>query len=153
MSDSDTDVCLTQLDLKQKSLKNVLEKDLSKCQILTISDSYVPNLRALSSNLRSLTVLKIANAGIDSIDGISMCPVLKELFLPFNEISELSPLIFLHSLEIIDLEQNCIASIEQVEYLSALTDLKILNLQGNPVVSDPKYRKVMEVYEWMEIIF
>merc|ERR1711963_754096 len=91
---ADTEVSFTDLNTEETSLHN-LSKDVSKIKILTINDSYVPSLRALSSNLKSLQVLKIPNCGISDIDGLAICTHLKELYLPFNEVTSMASLMFL----------------------------------------------------------
>jgi Leucine-rich repeat (LRR) protein len=136
---TDTEISLVDLNTEETSLHN-LGKDVTKIQILTINDSYVPSLRALSSNLRSLQVLKIPNCGIADIDGLAICKQLKEVYLPFNEITSLASLMFLTNLEIIDLESNFIDGISELDYLSCLSNVKLLNLSNNPVCG-------LEMYE------
>jgi len=136
---TDTEISLVDLNTEETSLHN-LGKDVTKIQILTINDSYVPSLRALSSNLKSLQVLKIPNCGISDIDGLAICKQLKEVYLPFNEITSMASLMFLTNLEIIDLESNFIDGISELDYLSCLSNVKLLNLSNNPVCD-------LEMYE------
>ncbi|BHF65377.1 Leucine-rich repeat-containing protein 56 [Sparganum proliferum] len=114
-------------------------KELSKCddlsQITTLEmciDSeklflgnfgeYVPNLR----------LLKIPNGIVPH--GLENFKTLKELYLPFNEISDISACGLLECLEILDLEGNQIDDKRNVSFLSACNNLSNLTLEGNPIV-------------------
>ena len=57
----------------------------------------------------------------------------QELYLAFNDISQLSPLIEADELQVLDLEANSIADTEQVAFLQFVPSLQELTLRGNPV--------------------
>ena len=61
------------------------------------------------------------------------------MYLPFNEITTMASLMFLTNLEIIDLESNFIDGISELDYLSILSNVKLLNLQNNPVCELENY--------------
>merc|ERR1712173_366779 len=145
--DDETEISLVDLNTEETSLHN-LSKNVTQIKILTINDSYVPSLRALSSNLKSLQVLKIPNCGISDIDGLAICKQLKELYLPFNEITTMASLMFLTNLETIDLESNFIDGISELDYLSILSKVKLLNLANNPVCSLGGYEE--KIYGHLE---
>jgi len=137
-----TEISLVDLNTEDTSLNN-LGKDVTKIEILTINDSYVPTLRALSSNLRALQVLKIPNCGVKDLDGLSICQNLREIYLPFNEITTIASIMFLTNLEIVDFESNFIDGAQELDYLSILGKLKLLNLANNPVCDLPNYRETI----------
>ena len=60
--------------------------------------------RDIGSSLRSLHVLWASRCCLIELDGISSMCNLKELYLSYNEISDISPLSMLDQLEILDLE-------------------------------------------------
>ena len=60
--------------------------------------------RDLGSSLRSLHVLWASRCSLSELDGISSMCNLKELYLSYNEICDISALSMLDQIEIIDLE-------------------------------------------------
>nr|CAB3263525.1 leucine-rich repeat-containing protein 56-like [Phallusia mammillata] len=75
----------------------------------------------------------MSKCGLLDIDGIASMQNLKELYVAFNNISDVSPISFLESVEVADLEGNKIADVEQLDYLAMLTNLTTLTLSGNPI--------------------
>ena len=57
----------------------------------------------------------------------------QELYLAFNDISQLSPLTEADELQVLDLEANAISDMEQVEFLQFVPSLQELTLRGNAV--------------------
>ena len=60
--------------------------------------------RDLGSSLNNLGVLWMARCGVQELDGISAMGALREVYLSYNEIDDLSPLSLLEELEVLDLE-------------------------------------------------
>lgn len=71
--------------------------------------SYVPTLRKLGT-LSHLTVLWASAVGLENIDGTSGLTTLRELYISYNQITDLSPLAYLDQLEVLDIESNYIES-------------------------------------------
>jgi hypothetical protein len=139
---SSTELELSDINTEETSLKNIdknLEDSIAKAKILSVSESYIPSLRALGSHLRNLTVLKIPHCGVRDLDGLSMCSNIKEIYLPFNEIVTIASIMFLTKLEVIDFESNNISNIHEIDYLSILCNLKLLIFLNNPIADDPTY--------------
>ena len=60
--------------------------------------------RDLGSSLRVLRVLWLTRCGLLELDGITAMFSLRELYLEYNELEDISPLSMLEDLEILDLE-------------------------------------------------
>ncbi|KAF4010065.1 hypothetical protein G4228_001286 [Cervus hanglu yarkandensis] len=87
----------------------------------------------LGTSLGHLQVLWLARCGLADLDGISSFPALKELYLSYNDIWDLSPLCLLEQLEVLDLEGNCVEDLGQLRYLQLCPRLATLTLEGNPL--------------------
>ncbi|XP_061016430.1 leucine-rich repeat-containing protein 56 isoform X2 [Dama dama] len=87
----------------------------------------------LGTSLGHLQVLWLARCGLADLDGISSFPALKELYLSYNDIWDLSPLCLLEQLEVLDLEGNCVEDLGQLRYLQLCPRLATLILEGNPL--------------------
>lgn len=70
---------------------------------------------------------------------------LQELYVAFNDISDVGPVSMLDELEVLDLEGNLIDDLAQVEFLTLCSSLKSLNLEGNPVCLAPHPNSTDEV--------
>lgn len=57
----------------------------------------------------------------------------QELYVSYNNVSDLSPLCLLEQLEVLDLEGNSVEDLGQVCYLRLCPKLATLSLEGNPV--------------------
>ncbi|KAF1318095.1 Leucine-rich repeat-containing protein 48, partial [Globisporangium splendens] len=112
--------------------------------------------------LRNLVKLQLDNNVIQEIDGIAHLVHLEWLDLSFNNITAIKGLDTLVKLTDLSLYNNCIAKLENLDtlkkfqvlsvgnnsltttdgllYLKCLDSLRVLNLCGNPVCSDPEYR-------------
>ncbi|XP_060591602.1 uncharacterized protein LOC132746464 isoform X2 [Ruditapes philippinarum] len=100
---------------------------------LKVSNSTIPRIRDLGSSLRSLHVLWASRCSLTELDGISSMCNLRELYLSYNEICDISALSMLDQIEILDLEGNNLDDIMQVQYLAICGKLTNLTLDGNPL--------------------
>ena len=111
-------------------------------QRLHLNNSIIPSIRDLRSNLPKLSVLHLAHCGLSSLDGITTIAAnLVELYLAFNQIEDVSELLGMNSLKILDLEGNLIPYVENVEILKCCRRLRNLTLRGNGCEENPDYRK------------
>lgn len=62
----------------------------------------------------------------------------QELYVAYNNVSDLSQVCMLEQLELVDLEGNDVDDLVQVQYLGLCGKLKILTLEGNPVCICPR---------------
>ncbi|XP_062605381.1 leucine-rich repeat-containing protein 56-like [Saccostrea cucullata] len=120
------------VDTKETSLGN-FGSLLPNLTQLKLSNSNIPCIRDLGSSLRNVTVLWMSRCGLNELDGISSMLSLKELYLSYNEICDISALSMLDSLQILDLEGNNIDDTQQIHYLAMCSNLSSLTLEGNPV--------------------
>ncbi|XP_040320250.1 leucine-rich repeat-containing protein 56 isoform X5 [Herpailurus yagouaroundi] len=80
---------------------------------LKLNGSCLGSVRDLGTSLGRLRVLWLARCGLTDLDGIGCFPALKELYVSYNNISDLSPLCLLEQLEVLDLEGNSVEVLEQ----------------------------------------
>nr|KAJ3423281.1 hypothetical protein HK105_006658 [Polyrhizophydium stewartii] len=96
------------LEIKVDSRKTGLG-NLGKCvpnvQQLKLNNSYVPRVRDLGSGFASLRVLWMARCELEDIDGIGSLHALRELYLAYNQITDISSISLLEHLGILDLER------------------------------------------------
>ena len=85
-----------------------------------------------TAQLRLLLDLRVADAGVATLDGLEWATNLATLVLTDNAISELGPLADMRWLEELELFQNNVADLEP---LAALTRLRTLGLARNNVVN------------------
>ncbi|KAG7473812.1 hypothetical protein MATL_G00099850 [Megalops atlanticus] len=104
---------------------------------LKMNNSLIMSVRDLGTSLCHLQVLWMARCGLADLDGIPSFSSLKELYVAYNNISELGPISMLDDLELLDLEGNSIDDITQVQYLGLCSQLSNLTLEGNPICTRP----------------
>ncbi|KAH0507947.1 Leucine-rich repeat-containing protein 56 [Microtus ochrogaster] len=104
---------------------------------LKLNHSCLGSLRDLGTSLGHLQVLWLARCGLTDLDGIGSFLALKELYVSYNNISDLSPLCLLEQLEVLDLEGNNVEDLGQMRYLQLCPRLATLTLEGNLVCLKP----------------
>ncbi|KAH3882307.1 uncharacterized protein LOC127882434 isoform X2 [Dreissena polymorpha] len=125
---------------------------LQNLQQLKVSNSNIPRIRDLGSSLRSLNVLWASRCGLLEMDGISSMCNLRELYLSYNEINDISPVSMLENIEILDVEGNNLDDIIQVQYLSICSKLTNLTLDGNPLCNQPTPGEELEDYDYRQAV-
>jgi hypothetical protein len=110
-------------------------------QILRLNHSQIPSIRDLGMQLSSLRLISLEHCGLTSLNGISaICPRVEEVYVGFNMIDDLSELIGLGSLCVLNIESNQIVSLQSVELLNCCKKLRGLVLRGNMAESTEDYR-------------
>ncbi|KAG6577882.1 Leucine-rich repeat-containing protein 48 [Phytophthora cinnamomi] len=156
-------VACADLDPANNSAINEADQsvDFIKLQTLSLSFQNVFKMENLET-LRHLVKLQLDNNVLQEIDGIGHLVHLEWLDLSFNNISAIKGLENLVKLTDLSLYNNCISKLENLDtlkelqvlsignnmlpstegllYLKCLEKLRVLNLSGNPVCSDPEYR-------------
>lgn len=108
---------------------------------LRLNNSKIASIRDISTRLVNLKFLSLAHCGITSLDGISVLSAqLEELYLAFNHISELTELMSLDKLTVLDLEENEISKLDDIEILKCCGALRALTLAGNPAAASESYK-------------
>lgn len=107
---------------------------------LRLDGSNIATLRDLGTGLGGLRVLWLARSGLRELEGFGSLGALTELYLAFNEVEDLSPLMGAEQLQVLDLEGNAVTDPAQVHYLMGCEELLSLSLEGNPIADAADYR-------------
>eukprot|EP00201_Polytomella_parva_P020994 CAMPEP_0175046500 /NCGR_PEP_ID=MMETSP0052_2-20121109/5066_1 /TAXON_ID=51329 ORGANISM="Polytomella parva, Strain SAG 63-3" /NCGR_SAMPLE_ID=MMETSP0052_2 /ASSEMBLY_ACC=CAM_ASM_000194 /LENGTH=480 /DNA_ID=CAMNT_0016310255 /DNA_START=175 /DNA_END=1613 /DNA_ORIENTATION=+ len=107
---------------------------------LNINSSALYSLRDLGNSFDNLQILWVSRCGLTSLEGLISLPNLKELYASYNDISNLQYIESCPSLEVLDLEGNCISDMDNIEYLLICNKLINLTLSSNPISQLPDYR-------------
>ena len=83
----------------------ILGKYLPRLSELRFNNSVVPCVRDLGTSLSVLKVLWMPCCTLKDLDGLSAFPSIRELYLAFNKIEDVSIVTMLSSLEILDIER------------------------------------------------
>ncbi|RHY29957.1 hypothetical protein DYB32_004744 [Aphanomyces invadans] len=125
------------------SFKNVFKIDnlvtLKNLVKLQLDNNVIQEIEGIS-HLTSLTWLDLSFNNIAEIKGLETLTKLQDLTLYNNNISKLENLDTLKSLQVLSVGNNSLATTDGLLYLKCLDGLRVLNLEGNPVCSDPEYR-------------
>jgi Leucine-rich repeat (LRR) protein len=123
-------------DTRESSL-SILGDLVPNLEKLRLNNSILRSIRDIGCRLSSLRLLSIARSGVTSLNGIStLSPALEELDLAFNLITDVSDLLGMDNLRILDLESNRLANLSNLRLLSCCTALRSLTLAGNPLAAD-----------------
>lgn len=114
-------------------------QDLSNVTSLEICvDTQENTLGNFGVYLPGLVQLKMNNSRILSVRDLgTTISQLQELYLSYNNVSDLSQVGMLENLQLLDLEGNDVEDLVQVQYLSLCSKLERLTLEGNPVCLRP----------------
>ncbi|XP_042352499.1 leucine-rich repeat-containing protein 56 [Plectropomus leopardus] len=110
---------------------------LPKLVQLKMNNSMIMSVRDLGTTLSHLQVLWMSRCSLQDLDGISTFFSLKEFYVAYNNVSDLSQVGMLENLQLLDLEGNDVDDLVQVQYLGLCGKLQTLTLEGNPVCVRP----------------
>ncbi|KAF7702251.1 leucine-rich repeat-containing protein 56 isoform X1 [Silurus meridionalis] len=125
------------VDTRQTILGN-LGVHLPNLVQLKMNNSLILSVRDLGITLSHLQVLSLVRCGLTDLEGLPSLSLLKELYVAYNNVSDLSQVCMLEQLELVDLEGNNVDDLVQVQYLGLCGKLKTLTLEGNPVCTCPR---------------
>ena len=130
---ADSSYLEAQLNADEIAVDNLGEL-LPRLRMLRLTDgSIVSSLRCLGSALHALGYLYANQSSVELIEGVGTMGQLKELYLAFNNISDLSPLSVLENLTLLDIECNQVKEPEQMTHLALCKSLSSVFVDGNPV--------------------
>jgi len=135
---------VTKVEMKVDLSFNSLQQGgefLKSLRQLKLNNSIIASLRDIGNSFKNLEILWVSKCGLKDLAGLSSFPKLKELYAPYNNINDLSDIIFHSSLEILDLEGNDIQDLKTVGNLRTLDKLHSLALGSNPVCNIKDYEK------------
>lgn len=133
---------------------DLLGEQLPMLRRLRLSESSILCVRELGTALRHLQVLWLSRCGLQELDGVMMMEELQELYIPFNDVVDLSPLKWLEHLEVLDAEGNAVSAKQDLEELTKCSRLTDLTIRGNPVCSQPgaSRRELLAMLPWLEVL-
>jgi hypothetical protein len=115
-----------------------------RLQKLRLNNSIIPSMGDISGTLVQLRFLSLSHCAVTSPDGVDgVSAVLEELSLAFNRVSDVSHLMDLPKLCVVDLEENCIARAADVESLACCPAPRALTLAGNRAAAEDYRADVM----------
>lgn len=118
-----------------------LGKMLPNLRHLKLTESSILSVRDLGICLAHLEVLWMSRCGLQDLSGMGSIPCLREFYLPFNHVTDLSPLSDHQHLEVLDIEGNAVSELEEVESLKMCAQLRELTVTGNPVCREPRFSR------------
>ncbi|KAF5397913.1 hypothetical protein PHET_08206 [Paragonimus heterotremus] len=136
-------VSLRVLLLPKNHIRRIQGLDqLLKLEILDLHQNHIRRIENLA-HLTRLRLLNLASNKIVFVNGLSGMQSLTELNLRHNQIVQIEPMLNLPSLTWIFLSMNQIERWTQISGLAGLSAKAQVTLDGNPIVLDPMYRKIM----------
>lgn len=112
-----------------------LHKVLPSLVSLRLNLSWIPSIHSLGGPYYHLKILWLHRCHLESLQGVgAQAPLLTELYVAFNHISDLSPLLGVcMTLEVLDIEGNEVGDITSLQaVLTSLRRVHTLTFQGNP---------------------
>jgi hypothetical protein len=112
---------------------------------LRLNNSIIPDIRDIGCRFVHLRCLWLARCGLASLNGVStISRNLEELYLAYNHISDVSDLMGMEKLRVLDLAENQIQNLSNIQFLTCCSSLLALTLAGNPcVLGDPNYEQAI----------
>jgi hypothetical protein len=116
---------------------SILSDIFPRLEKLRLTNSKLMSIRDIGCRLACLRFLSLANCGVSSLSGIfTISHNVEELHLAFNAIKDVSDLMGMDKLRVLDLEGNQITDITNLRFLSCCSNLTTLTLAGNPAVKN-----------------
>eukprot|EP00891_Asterochloris_glomerata_P004982 jgi/Astpho2/4982/e_gw1.00070.8.1_t len=109
---------------------------LTKLQLDNNCITRIQNL----DHLVNLTWLDLSFNAISKIEGLDKLTKLTDLSLFCNHIDKIENLQTLTNLSVLSIGRNQISKFDNVTYLRQFKHMRMVNLAGNPLSSDPEYR-------------
>ncbi|MED6169195.1 hypothetical protein PIB30_019308 [Stylosanthes scabra] len=148
-------VSLRALILNENEIVSICKLDqLKELNTVVLSKNPIRKIGEALKKVKSITKLSLSHCQLQGIDSsLKSCVELRELRLAHNEIKTLPDELAQNSkLQNLDLGNNVIANWSELKVLKCLTNLRNLNLQGNPVASIEKVtRKVKKALPKLRI--
>ncbi|CAE7812107.1 LRRC56, partial [Symbiodinium necroappetens] len=99
-------------------------------------------------------VLWLCRCSLQDLGGITVLPVLEELYVSFNDVSDLSPLLSHEALQILDMEGNLVDDFEEIQSLEVVSTLRELDISLNPVRKQEAVtrERILEALPHLEVL-
>jgi hypothetical protein len=123
-------------------------------QQVRLTQSAVCTIRDLGTNYAHLRVLWLCRSSLQDLGGITAMPVLEELYISFNDITDLSPIATHDSLQVLDVEGNLIEDFDEIASLQTVRTLRELTLSSNPVTKAESFSReaVLEALPQLQVL-
>ncbi|RDY02982.1 Protein phosphatase 1 regulatory subunit 7 [Mucuna pruriens] len=148
-------ISIRALILNENEISSLCKLDqLKDLNTLVLSKNPIRKIGEALMKVKSVTKLSLSYCQLQSIDtSLKSCVGLSELRLAHNEIKSLPDELKLNSkLRNLDLGNNVITRWSELKVLKSLTNLRNLNLQGNPVATVDKItRKIKKALPKLQI--
>lgn len=138
---------LEKLSIKINSdfgLLNQFGEYLTNLKELKLSNSIINSIQEVGTSFKNLNILHINNCNLKELSGIICLTNLEILDASDNSISDLIELEMCTSFKKINLRNNLIQNEENISFLGNLTELKWLNLSRNPICSLINYEELIK---------
>ncbi|XP_073689261.1 dynein regulatory complex subunit 3 [Garra rufa] len=112
---------------------------------LQLDNNLIERIEGLEK-LTNLVWLDLSFNNIEVIEGLDSLVKLQDLSLFNNRISVIENLDMLQNLHILSIGNNTIAQLENVLYLRKFKNLRTLNLAGNPLCDEERYKIFVAAY-------
>ncbi|KAK7324848.1 hypothetical protein VNO77_28727 [Canavalia gladiata] len=148
-------VSLRALILNENEISSICKLDqMKELNTLVLSKNPIRKIGEALMKVKSITKLSLSYCQLQGIDmSLKSCVELSELRLAHNEIKSLPDELMHNSkLRNLDLGNNVITRWSELKVLKLLTNLKNLNIQGNPVATVDKItRKIKKALPKLQI--
>ncbi|XP_066546295.1 dynein regulatory complex subunit 3 [Amia ocellicauda] len=129
--------------------KNILKIDhlwqFTNLTKLQLDNNIIEKIEGLDS-LRNLVWLDLSFNNIEVIEGLESLEKLRDLSLYNNRISVIENMDNLQQLQVLSLGNNFLAQLDNAVYLRKFKRLRTLNLAGNPIHKDERYKIFIAAY-------
>ncbi|CAL0332146.1 unnamed protein product [Lupinus luteus] len=148
-------VSIRALILNENEITSICKLDqMKELNTLVLSKNPIGKIGDALMKVKSITKLSLSYCQLQGIDSsLKSCVELREVRLGHNEIKSLpDELIHNSKLQNLDLGNNVITKWSELKVLTSLTNLRNLNLQGNPVSAiDKVTRKIKKALPKLQI--
>ncbi|XP_071271703.1 dynein regulatory complex subunit 3 [Salvelinus alpinus] len=138
------EVCQLRLDYK-----NILKIDhlwqFTSLTKLQLDNNIIEKIEGLG-RLTNLKWLDLSFNNIEGIEGLDSLVKLEDLSLYNNRISVIENMDTLLNLHVLSIGNNFLAQLENVIYLRKFKNLRTLNLAGNPICKEDRYKIFVAAY-------
>ncbi|MBN3303924.1 DRC3 protein, partial [Amia calva] len=129
--------------------KNILKIDhlwqFTNLTKLQLDNNIIEKIEGLDS-LRNLMSVYLSFNNIEVIEGLESLEKLQDLSLYNNRISVIENMDNLQQLQVLSLGNNFLAQLDNAVYLRKFKRLRTLNLAGNPIHKDERYKIFIAAY-------
>jgi len=114
---------------------------LKSLEILNLDANLISKIGSAFSHLPKLNTLYLSENSLEILDGIEVASNLKEIHIRKNKLYDITKILTLYKLEIVDFSENKIMNLSK-EIASKCKNLHKFNIKGNPCENCPEFEKL-----------